>query len=382
MKRAGEHLYFHVPFCDGKCVYCGFYSELYKSPVAVEYIKAIGKELELYFEDVVPVPRTIYFGGGTPSILSEKELERLCRLISEKVSLECLEEWTVEANPGTLSSTKLKILKSAGVNRISLGVQSFDDRILKNMGRRHCASDVVETANVVRESGITNIGFDLIACLPEVDEPMWRRTIEEALKLEPDHLSVYALSVEDGAKLGRLVGEGGLSIAGDDETLNMLDIAETLLDRKGYRRYEISNYARKGCECLHNLSFWRGEDYIGFGASASSRDGTLRRTNKANIDQYMSALFSGIKPPHEEEALPSEADANERFVFAFRLKEGVDLSSFCNKYAVNVDMMEKYWKILKKLAGDNLTEFMDGRWKLTAKGRALADHVAVELMSD
>lgn len=379
-RSAGKHLYFHVPFCDGKCVYCAFYSELYNGAIADDYVGAAGKELDLSFQGARPSPETIYFGGGTPSILSDDALARMCRQVAEKVSLDCLKEWTVEANPGTLSQAKLDILKSAGVNRISIGVQSFDDMVLKRIGRRHSAGDVGVTVRQIREAGIVNIGLDLIACLDGVDETMWRRTIKEALALEPDHLSVYALTVERGTRLDQAVKSGTVEPAADDSVLDALYMAEKILHGRGYGRYEISNYARPGCECLHNLSFWRGDDYLGFGPSGSSRDGLRRWTNLADTGGYVAALNGGTKPPCDEEILSPVADVGERLAFAFRLNEGVDLRRFSVNYGVEPALEEKWCEILGELSGSGVTEFLAGRWRLTREGRAMADYVAEKLL--
>jgi len=334
----------------------------------------------MYLQDCKPAPETIYFGGGTPSILREIQLQQLCDMIRSKFYVSNLREWTVEANPGTLQRAKLAILKAAGVTRISVGAQSFDDDVLQSIGRRHRAADIVETIKAVGAAGFSNIGLDLIACLPGVDEKRWRRTLDEAVGLGAEHLSVYALTVEAGSLFEKRVKDHEIIPAGDDEVLRVLDVTEKFLEKNGYRRYEISNYAKPGCKCLHNLSLWCGGDYIGFGPAAASRDGLLRRTNRADLSGYVAALGAGVKPPCEEETVSKVTDAGERFVFAFRLDEGVDLSAFCSEYEVDSAVFGRWEERLVSFAGTGVACKVDGRWKLTANGRALADHVAGELL--
>jgi oxygen-independent coproporphyrinogen-3 oxidase len=347
---------------------------------AGRYVEAVGREMDILLGGGRPAPRTIYFGGGTPSILADDELDQLCRTVSGRVSLSSLEEWTVEANPVTLSPSKLKMLKTSGVNRISIGVQSFDDRILKTIGRRHSAGDISETVRAVRAAGFSNVGLDLIACLPGVDDRLWKRTLEETMRLEPQHVSVYALTVENGTKLEKLVKEGRITISRDEDVLRTLDMTEDMLARNGYRRYEISNYARNGLECRHNLSFWHGEDYLGFGPAASSRDGRVRRTNVPDTGRYVLSLCSGAQPPHDEETLPEETNASERFAFAFRLSDGVDLDLFCARYTVPEDVRKRWERALETLAGEGVVEHKQSAWSLTSNGRQLADYVAAELL--
>ena len=375
-----KHLYVHVPFCNGKCSYCGFYSERYDAAVVDRYLRAVVIELEQCRSLGASAPETIYFGGGTPSVLSEDQLEQLCRAVCQSVSRVNLREWTVEANPGTLTEAKLGILTAAGVNRISLGVQSFDDRVLAELGRRHSAADTDSTVELVRAAGIRHVALDLIACLPGVDDEMWRRTLERVLALAADHLSVYALTIEPGTRLASLVHRGTVTISDDERVLGVLAETEALLERQGYERYEISNYARPGNECLHNLSFWRGGDYLGVGPAASSRLGCRRRTHAADLSGYLDFPSRGVAPPCEEEWLTEENDAVERFIFAFRLKEGVDIGRFCEAHPAAEGRVAEWEKKLCKLALDGVADCVNGRWRLTPQGRNLVDYVASELM--
>ena len=413
IENAGSHIYVHVPFCDGKCAYCAFYSVLYDNKTADAYLKSLSNEMDLYLDNhSKPVPQTIYFGGGTPSILNQSQLATLCSIVRERVDASQLKEWTLEANPNTLPPEKLRILKEAGVNRISIGVQSFDDRVLKSVGRRHSSADVAPTLDGIRAGGIENIGIDLIVCLPRVDEEIWRDTLRKAIQLQPKHVSVYALSVEAGSCFARC----SVPPPDDESQSRAGEITEELLEKADFERYEISNYSKPGFQCLHNLAYWRGKDYVGFGPAASSRCGLKRWTNKPDLDSYVAAfkrrrvpcdmmLQSGegnsvaaplrrgvfarrqsavatscsTEPlPRDEETLSSDLDAVERVMFAFRLlKEGVDLHAFGS-----ASLVQQWENSLRQLSSEGLVEQREQRWFLTERGRDFADHVAAQFLPD
>ena len=368
MDRAGKHLYFHVPFCDGKCAYCGFYSEVYSPQDADRCLDSLEIEAALRLAGTGVAPETVYFGGGTPSILSAAQLERLCRIVKTRSLPRPATEWTVEANPGTLTPGKLRVLREAGVNRISVGAQSFDDAVLRHIGRRHSAAAISGTVAAIRSAGIENIGLDLIAALPGVDDDTWRATLMKAVELDPRHISVYALTIEHGSRM---------ATPDDDSQLRAMEQAESVLSSAGYLRYEISNYAKPGFEAKHNVSCWRGEDYLGLGPAAAARSGLKRWTNKPGLGAYSEALAAGCLPPRDEETVTPETDAAERLAFAFRLAEGVDLRKF---EAIAGSRVGQWQETLRKLGDTGLTEYRDGRWFLTAKGIHLADYVAGELM--
>lgn len=371
MVSATDHIYVHVPFCDGKCAYCAFYSELLDAGEADRYLEAVERELERLSPGAAPA--TVYFGGGTPAILDTGRLARLCGTVLERVSTDKLVEWTVEANPGTLPADKIRMLRESGVNRISLGAQSFDDTVLKRIGRRHDAAAIAHTLEAVRSGGIQNVGLDLIACLPGVDDGGWRSTLRSAIEVGPDHISVYALSVEPGSAFAR----SNVTEPVDDAVLESLKTAEDSLEAAGYKRYEISNYSKPGRECLHNLSCWRGEDYLGFGPAAASRDNLRRWTNRPDTNAFCNALIAGNQPPRDEEELAPGSDATERLIFAFRLSEGVSVDSLAHP---ETETAHHWGTTLERLRAEGLTERYGGAWRLTARGRALADHVASELI--
>lgn len=359
-------LYVHVPFCDGKCSYCAFYSIRYSPWRSARYLDALEQELACAGK---LAPKTIYLGGGTPSVLSVRELESLLRLLRKRVSLRRLREWTIEINPGSLDAEKVSVLMASGVNRFSLGAQSFDERILKWLERRHRVADTVKTVKLLRDAGAGNISLDLIAGVPGLTRAIWRKTLLSALTLEPNHISAYALTNEEGTRLNRRLQQGKTKLLPEEKQLTALDLAETILTAAGFRRYEISNYAKSGFECLHNVACWRGEEYIGLGPAAASHVGLERWTNRPDLSAYCAALATGEQPPRDVEKLTPASKRQERVIFGLRLAEGIA-----------VDIAAEHTEALSALQAEGLVARRDSRWVLTRRGVNLADYVAVELI--
>lgn len=370
-----EGLYIHVPFCDGKCHYCAFYSISYSREKGVAWLAALKREAEAARSEFGPFAfSTVFLGGGTPTILPMDQLAELLG-VAGRFREKREAEWTSEANPGSVDTDKLKLMKSAGVNRISLGAQAFDDGVLRQLGRRHSVKDIFTAVEAIKSAGFTNWGLDLIACVPGVSLEAWRESLRAAVALAPSHVSVYALTREEGTRLDRDHQAGTVTLMDDDEQLRMLDLAEEVLGASGLPRYEISNYARPGFECRHNLSCWRGENYVGLGCAASSRVGNRRWTNAADFESYLTA---GVR---EEEVLTPLIDGVERLIFGLRMAEGIDLEAILMACGLAGSPQEAVWReTLARLAGEGLVVSGGGRWCLTTRGRDLADHVAVELM--
>ncbi len=359
-------LYVHVPFCDGKCAYCAFYSVRYEPTLADRYLDALERELAT----ALPLaPETIYIGGGTPSILAARQLDRLCRLLQTMVATGRLVEWSVEINPGSVDATKAAILAAAGVNRVSLGAQSFDNGILQRLGRRHVVRDTIQAVTILRDAGFANIGLDLIACVPGCSRTLWRQTLRQAVALAPQHVSVYALTNAEGTRLNHAVQQGQMALLADEAQLAMLDLAENELTQSGFARYEISNYARDGFACRHNVACWQGAQYVGVGPAAASHVGLKRWTNCSNLHTYLAAIQANRQPPRDLEELSPALKRQEQVIFGLRMAEGIA-----------ADMALDYHDILQSLRSDGLLDLRDGRWMLTARGRNLADYVSVELM--
>jgi oxygen-independent coproporphyrinogen-3 oxidase len=378
-----EHLYIHIPFCDGKCHYCGFYSvmaapgltELYAGLPAAE-IAALRNMRKIAACAAI---RTVYLGGGTPAMLGCEGLRRLAEGIAAKLDLSGVSEWTVELNPASVTKEILGTLHEIGVNRISIGAQIFDDPTLASVGRRHSADDAAHAVAMAQDAGFANVGIDLIAGLPDVTPEIWERTLERALSLDLKHLSVYALNIEPGTVLASQVADG-LKLPDDEAQLSALSQAEERLNAAGFTRYEISNYALPGFECLHNLSVWRGLDYLGLGPTAASRIGKTRWTNCADLSDYIEAVQQGHRPACENEILNDVDDALERVVFALRLDEGISLDDIRQNFPILADRIDIWEKRMQDLKRQKITEFRDQRWRLTARGRDVCDAVLCELI--
>ncbi len=378
-----RHLYLHVPFCSGKCIYCGFYSVVRPPDERERYAAALVRELD-HRATALSAPLTsLYLGGGTPALLGVGGFHCLATALRTRGLLEASVEWTVELHPGSCEPAFLEALRAVGVNRISLGAQSFDDAVLRRLGRRHDAAAVDRAIGAVRQTGFSDYGLDLIAGLPGVTEASWRSSLARAVDLGCTHLSVYALGVEDGTVLRRQVDQG-LILPGSDAQLDALATAESMLAAAGLERYEISNYARPGRACRHNLAVWRGEDYLGLGPSAASRMGRRRWTNRPDLDVWREAVATGRKPPRvSEEELSAEEDAVERFVFAVRLAEGVSPAGFARSHPAALPRVAAWEDCLDRLAKTGIVERLaapEGRWRLTARGREVADAVIRELL--
>jgi len=375
-----RHVYIHIPFCDGKCRYCSFYSVPIRPALADRYLGALRREIGEACKTATVQPYTIYVGGGTPAILGADRLDRLCEIVRSLFDLSCLREWTVEANPGTVTADKLSILKRSGVNRISLGVQSFSDDVLRRLGRRHAVADTVAAAELIRLSGIPHFSVDLIAAVPGLSDRKWQDELDRAVALKPDHVSVYTLTIEPGTRLERMVARGSWPRPDPQLELRRLHATEKLLARHGFRRYEVSNYARPHCECSHNTFFWLGGDYLGFGPAAASRTGRSRWINSPDVKAYCKALAgAGSLPPRNTELLSPETDAAERVAFAFRLlRNPVRL----DHYAREVPHLLPAWLTAAgALVRNGLLRHTTGGWRVTARGADFADTIAASFLN-
>jgi oxygen-independent coproporphyrinogen-3 oxidase len=381
MDSAGRHLYVHIPFCYGKCAYCAFYSVPVEAARVDRFLDALERERERRIGTGMPGGcQTLYVGGGTPSVLSAAQWGRLLEILAP-VSHGGVAEWTVEANPGTLTAAGLEAMVRAGVNRISLGVQSLDDRLLAAMGRPHRAADVAPTLDLARAAGIENVGMDLIAGLPGADAEVWRRTLAQTVALSPAHVSVYALGVEPGTRLAQQVARDETDVPGDAAVMEALDAAETRLGSAGYERYEISNYAQPGRASLHNLACWRGEDYCGLGPAASSRVGRERWTNHPDLAAYCAGLEAGGMAPCEQERLDERTDLVERLLFRWRLSEGVPVEPWCRAHGPIGRALWAAWRPeLRRLRSNGLVTCRGRRWQATPRGREVLDALLERLL--
>ena len=352
------------------------------------YVRLPAREAGLRPQDIPDAPQTVYFGGGTPSLLGAEGFAELVRSLRDEAGVDLCkaEEWTVELNPASVTRDLLRAMRRAGVNRLSLGAQSFCDDTLSRIGRIHNAEAVGRAFELARGEGFDDMGLDLIANLLGVTDGEWRETVAKALRLKPRHMSVYALIVEPGTPFAEAAARGELGPRlGDDAEMDLLRATAERLASEGFVRYEISNYGLPGFFCRHNLAVWHGEDYTGLGPAASSRNGLVRRTNSADLDGYERALLAGRLPPASNlESLDAVADATERFLYGLRLKEGVSPKAFAKNRVAAAARVGEWERRLSALETPGIVERFDcadgsPTWRLTPRGTEVCDAVLSEL---
>lgn len=366
--------YLHIPFCEHICHYCDFNKVYLKGQPVDEYLQALEQEILLTAESgPIEELETIFIGGGTPTSLDEKQLYYFCGTIRNNLPISQNVEFTFEANPGDLSIQKLQILKEAGVNRISLGVQSFNDELLKKIGRVHRASDVVSSISAIKEIGFENISIDLIFSLPGQTIEDFKDTLTEAFKLELPHYSGYSLIIEPKTVFYNLMKQGKLLTPGEDAEADMYELLMDQMADHGYNQYEISNFSKPNFESRHNLTYWNNDEYFGFGAGAHSYVNGFRRSNIGPIKKYMEQIKMG-KLPILEENLVSKAERMEEEMFlGLRKTKGVSIAKFIHRF--NADPRELFYNELNSLVKNELVEVTKERIVLTKKGRFLGNEV-------
>jgi len=351
------HLYVHVPFCAAKCHYCAFYSRPGTFEQMTGYVDAVLTELKQHAATLTP--STIFFGGGTPSLLSVRLWQHLLGEMRQCLAPLDILEWTIECNPSTVDREKAALWRTAGINRISLGVQSFEDRLLRVLGRLHTAQQAVETYRLLRADGFDNLNLDLMFGLPGQTLDDWRDTLRQAVALVPEHIATYCLTAEEGTALAGLAPEEERSLAMYEMTMEQLTAA-------GYRHYEISNFAQPGYECAHNVACWEGKDYLGLGPSACSTVGNRRWQNVADTGRYIEAVRHQQAIIGFEETLSPELRQTERVAFGLRMTNGVPASWVRDRWRVEI----------AGLLRDGLVCWREERLQLTRRGLRFADEVA------
>lgn len=328
-------LYIHIPFCIKKCMYCDFLSVPFDEGVAAHYIKALQQEFNIR-KDVAGELKTLYLGGGTPTSLSPELLRMLFTGIGKAFAISADAEITIEANPGTIDKDKIMTLKDCGVNRFSLGVQSFNDRELSLLDRIHSASEAIKAFAVLRDCGVKNISVDLIYGIPGQTVQDWRDNLATALELEPEHLSAYELTPEKGTPLYSAIMENKLGKPEEDVILEMYYYTLDALKTAGYSHYEISNFAREGLECRHNMNYWNRGGYIGLGAGAHSFIGDRRTSNTCDIKKYIDTLEAGSLAIEEDMAVTCEDAIKETIFLGLRKTEGLNTERFKEDFGVDI----------------------------------------------
>lgn len=373
--------YIHIPFCEHICNYCDFNKVFLKGQPVEEYLDSLAKEMKLTFERY-PVKHldSIFVGGGTPTSLNEEQLYTLCEIIKEHLPYNKETEFTFEANPGDLSPNKLQILFEAGVNRISYGVQSFNDELLARMGRVHRAADVFKSVTLAKETGFENISIDLIYSLPGQDRADFKKTLNNAFSLEIVHFSGYSLIIEPKTVFYNLMEKGKLPLPSEDEEAGMYEILIDEMSKHGYRQYEISNFSLPGYESRHNLTYWNNEQYYGFGAGAHSYIEGVRRSNYGPLKKYMDPLKENRFPLMSEISLSKGEMMEEEMFLGLRKASGVDISNFVKKFAENP--LDLYKDEIENLQKKDLLIISNGRISLTKKGLFLGNEVFQSFLGD
>ena len=379
-------LYVHIPFCRQKCRYCSFTSFVGQEAVHETYIDHILNEASYRVNEAESPLITVYIGGGTPSVLSPSLFRKLISGLKKTYNWNTVTEFTTEANPGTVSAEWLKVAADEGVNRISFGMQTSQSHLLSTLGRIHQTDEVAESVQLARDSGISNISLDLIFGIPGQTESDWTDTLEYALSLGPRHISAYGLIPEEGTPLFRDLQSGLLQLPVPETERAMYDKSVHLLSSHGFNRYEISNFAMSGYECMHNIGYWTQVPYIGLGVSAASMTGLKylsdgmtyrRKTNPDSLEDYFDMVDIG-RADVPVEVVSTEEARFETIMLGLRLNEGVDENDFFRKHHISLD---KYMGIkLREMEKNGLMIHEGNHWKMTERGFDIQNAVLVELM--
>lgn len=384
-------LYVHVPFCLQKCDYCAFYSHSLKDSsheLMFSYLEALEIEMAKRQKDAPQGVSSLFIGGGTPSVLAAKDLERLLGMVRKFFPSDRQTERTMEGNPGTLTEEKIDIIQRQGINRFSLGIQSFNDKLLKLVGRIHTADQARKAIRELRSAGFKNLNLDLMFGLPGQTLEVWQETLEEALENSPEHLSLYGLMLEEGTPLYKrysMAGNPYLNVQSallPDENLQaeMYEWAVRRLKRAGYRHYETSNFARRGYECRHNLGYWRGEDYLGVGPGGVTCLKRVRWKNIEDVCMYRQRLVEhkALVDEAGEEVLTLRECMAERIILGLRLEEGVDLQAFRKDFGA--DLRDIYQRVLERYTNKDVFRIEGGFLRLNAKYSFVANSILQEFV--
>jgi oxygen-independent coproporphyrinogen III oxidase len=367
-------IYIHIPFCVQKCGYCGFSSTTDRALIP-DFLMALSSEAFSYRE-LWNRFDTLYIGGGTPSVLTTDDLGRMIDNIRTAFTIASGAEITVEVNPGDIHAAYLRRMRVAGVNRLNIGCQSFDDKTLVFLGRRHTARQAGESIRLAREAGFDNIGIDLIYGIPGQSITRWRETLGEALSFAPDHLSCYQLTIEEGTPLAELCRKGEVTLPDDAIQADFFLMTSRMLEESGYDHYEVSNFAHlSDTQSHHNKKYWNHTPYLGLGPSAHSFDGSRRWWNTRSVDAYIRNLAAGRSPVSASELLTVEQMRLETLFLGFRTGRGVHLADYKSRFGQDL-ILEKA-KILKRLGEEGLVEIHDGFLRPTRSGMAVADSLAL-----
>jgi len=361
-----KHLYLHIPFCLQICPYCSFYKDIAGPGKADPLVEAVIREAELFGGHCAP--ETIFIGGGTPTALSISQLEQLFTGLKRHLDFSDVAEFTIEMNPATVTARKADLLRDHGVNRVSMGVQSWDPDLLKVLERVHDAEQVRKSFAILRAAGYDNLNLDLIYGVPGQTLAQWEDSLRQTIGLQPDHVSAYCLTYEEDTEYFDRLQRGEFR-ENTEQDAGFFERGVDLLSGAGYAQYEISNYAKPGRACRHNIAYWEGAGYLGLGPSAWSTVGERRWQNVPDTAAYVRAMQAGVRPISDEEILPAATLESERIAFGLRMNAGIDPSTLARSHDLVTTLRE-----------EGLLEDHGPRVRLTARGRLLADEIAAELI--
>lgn len=380
--RKELELYIHVPFCVRKCAYCDFLSGPANDKTIEDYVKALKQEIDSQADFAKEyIVTTIFFGGGTPSILSGKQMMGIFDRLRSVFIIDNHAEISIEANPGTVMRENLLAYRAAGINRISFGLQSTSNEELKTLGRIHTYEEFLEGYQMARECGFSNINIDLISAVPNQTVESWEQSVKNILELNPEHISAYSLIIEEGTPFFEKYGEGSEGeklLPSEDDERHMYERTEELLEEAGYYRYEISNYAKEGKECKHNLGYWERKDYLGLGLGASSLIENERFRNCDDLSFYI-AHAGDVSMIREEEGMLSQQEQMEEFIFlGLRKMAGISYRKFEETFGISLE--ECYGKGIENMKVQQLLEESKGMLRLTKKGIDISNYVFAEIL--
>jgi len=375
----GIGLYVHIPFCRSKCHYCDFNSYAGKEALISPYFDMLKREIACHADRLEDRPvKTVFIGGGTPSVADATYVYELLNMSRRCFIVRDDAEITIECNPGTLCKEKLKKYREAGINRLSIGLQAWQDRLLKMTGRIHTAKDFLESFGMAEKAGFENINVDLIFGLPGQTLENWQESLANVARLGPTHISCYSLKIEEGTPFERMLASGEIEYPDEELDRRMYGFAIEMLRENGFRHYEISNFARPGFECRHSMIYWKGEEYLGVGAGAHSFLDGKRSGNVSAVEEYISAVNKGLPPVEDEEIVDENGKMAEFMILGLRLTDGVSAREFESRFGADIFCL--YAAKIEKLIAQHLLEIDGDRIKLTEKGLDLANKVFVEFI--
>ena len=374
--RIPLELYIHIPFCVQKCQYCDFLSGPSDQETRDRYIKALRAEIQAVQGVEAYEIVSVFIGGGTPSALKAEAIASIMRTLQEKFFFCEDAEVTIEANPGTVDPEKLTIYRNVGINRLSLGLQSTDAEELKRLGRIHSYEEFLKSYEWAREAGFSNINIDLMFAIPGQTGEAWRQHLYQVAELNPEHISAYSLIIEEGTPFA----EQNLDLPDEDTEYQMYEDTAEILERYGYRQYEISNYAKQGYMCRHNAGYWQRLEYLGFGLGASSLYGGMRFSNTHQMQEYLKESRNPDQIRKDVTVLSRNEQIEEFMFLGLRMTEGISEKKFEENF--NVRLMDIYGDILQKYEETGFMEHIETKWRLTRKGIHVSNHILADFLLD